>query len=200
MNLIPPRLILLHLDSRRTRGVMVLLAVIAIALRASQPVTKDTGLFPQLTLMLITLAAASVMAGATRSPFGDPERAASSPMSILRLTHLLTMIAAATAFVAVSGWTATYGISLVTILRNLAGFTGIALITAAVLGPHLSWTVPMGYVMYCGGQLDIQASSPWSWPLLPAGDLTATAITIALLITGIAAVSIAGARDRHDSP
>ncbi len=44
---------------------------------------------------------------------------------------------------------------------------GLALIAAAALGAHQSWTVPLGYVMYCGGELDIQAGSLWSWPLLP---------------------------------
>jgi hypothetical protein len=198
VNPFPLRLVRLHLDSRRTRDAVALLAVIAAALRASQPVTQGSGLFARLTLMLITAASASVIAGATRNPFGETERAASRPVSLLRLTQLTVVIAAAVAFTAISGWAASYGTSPAAILRNLAGLTGIALITAAVFGAHLSWTVPLGYVMYCGGELDIQAASRWSWPLLPAGDHAASAIAAGLLAAGVAAVSAAGGRDRRD--
>jgi hypothetical protein len=192
MSPIPPRLVRLYLGSRRTRAAIVLLAIIGAALRASQPLTSGTGVFPQLTLMLVIVAAACVIGTATRNPFGETERTASSPLAILRLAHLIALTATAAAFVAIFAWSAAYGSTPTAILRNLAGFTGIALITATIFGAHVSWTLPLGYVMYCGGQLDIQATSLWSWPLLPAGDIMATAIAIGLLTMGIAAACIAG--------
>jgi hypothetical protein len=38
------------------------------------------------------------------------------------------------------------------------------------MGAHLAWTVPLGYVMYCGAELDAQGHSLWSWPILPASN------------------------------
>jgi hypothetical protein len=190
----PPRLVRLYLVSRRTRTALLLLAVIGVALRASQPLTRGTGLFPRLTLLLVILAAACVIGTATHNPFGETERTASSPLTSLRLAHLIALTAAAAAFMAVFAWSAAYGSTPAAILRNLAGFTGIALLTARIFGAHVSWTLPLGYVMYCGGQLDIQASSRWSWPLLPAGDVTATVIAFGLLALGIAAACVTGGR------
>jgi hypothetical protein len=194
------RLVRLHLDSRRTRRALILLAAVAVIVRTSRPVTKDTGLFPQSTLMLLAVAAAAVIAAGTRTPFGEPEHTASSSLPALRLTHLLTLTATATATLAFAAGTATYGISAAAMLRNLTGFTGIALLTAAFLGAHLSWTIPLGYVMYCGAELDQQVSNLWTWPTQPTSNHTATAIAAALLIAGITAVSFTGARDHRTDP
>jgi len=193
----PVRLIQLHHRSRQTRRTLIVLAATAAALRASQPVTKASGVFSGLTLMLLTLAAASVIATSVRNPFGEPERTASSPLAALRLTHLALLTTTAAATTAVAGYTASYGTSTSAILRNLAGFTGIALLTAALLGAHLAWTAPLGYVMYCGAQLDAQSFNLGTWPTLPASNHAATAIAICLLTAGIATVTAAGARDRH---
>lgn len=193
----PARLATLYLSSRQTRTVLILLTATAAVLRASQPVTKDTGVFPELTLMLLTLAGAAIIAAATRNPFGEAEHTASSPLAALRLTHLLIVTGTATAAVAAAGWTASYATSAPVLVRNLAGFTGIALLTAAALGAHLAWTVPLGYVMYCGAELDTQTYRLWTWPILPAGNHAASALAVGLLTAGIAAATITGARSRH---
>jgi hypothetical protein len=193
----PARLIRLYLDSRQTRRALVLIAATAAGLRASEPVTQGAGVFAQLTLMLLTLGAAAVIAVATHNPFGEAEHTSSSPLAALRLTQLALLVAVATAAVATAGWTATYGVSPAVILRNLAGFTGLALLTAAILGANFAWTVPLAYVMYCGGELDLQAGSQLSWPILPASNHVASASAAGLLIAGITAVTIAGARDHR---
>ncbi len=200
MTPLPLRLIRLHLDSRQTRRALALLAATAALLRASQPWTRGAGLFAQLLLLLITVAAAAVIATSTHSPFGESEHAASSPLSVLRLTHLLTLSATATATFALAVTTATYGIGATAMLRNLAGLAGIALLAAALLGAHLAWTLPLGYVLVCGGELDQQVTSVWTWPTLPANNPSATLISLALLAAGLAAVTLTGARDHHTDP
>jgi hypothetical protein len=195
----PARLVRLHLDSRQTRRTVPLLIATAAVLRCSQPITKDAGLFPEVCLLLITVAAAAIIAAATHNPFGEPELTASSPLPALRLTHLGILTAAATAALAIAASTAAYDASTGTILRNLIGLTGIALLTAAVIGPHLAWTIPLGYVMYCGGQLDVQTSNLWTWPTQPASNQTATAIAAGLLIAGVTAVAFTGTRRDHAS-
>jgi hypothetical protein len=106
------------------------------------------------------------------------------------------MAGAATAATAAAAWTASYATSAPVLVRNLAGLTGIALLTAAVLGAHLAWTVPLGYVMYCGAELDAQAYRLWTWPILPAGNHAAAALAVGLLAAGIAAAAITGDRSR----
>jgi hypothetical protein len=197
MTLPPARLTRLYLDSRQTRTTLLLIAVTAGVLRASQPLTKNPGVFAQLTLLLLTLGTAAVIAAATRNPFGEAEHTASIPLPALRLAHLAAMTAAATAVTAAAGLTGSYGISATEILRNLAGFTGIALLTAAIAGAHLAWTVPLAYVMYCGAELDAQTPSPWSWPILPVSNHTATFTALCLLTAGITTATITGARERH---
>jgi hypothetical protein len=193
---IPTRLTRLYLASRQTRTILILLSATAALLRVSQPVTKDAGVFPELTLMLLTLAGAAVIAAATRNPFGEAEHTASSPLAALRLTHLLVLTVTATATIATAGWTASYAISAPALVRDLAGLTGIALLTAAALGADLAWTVPLGYVMYCAAELDAQYYRLWTWPILPAGNHAAGALAAGLLAAGIAAATIAGARGR----
>jgi hypothetical protein len=200
MTLPPLPLIRLHLNSRQTPRALILLIAIAVVLRASHPLTKDTNLFSQVTLMLITVAAAAIIAAGTRTPFGEPEHTASSSLPALRLTHLATLTATTTATLAIAAWTATYGMSAAVILRNVTGLTGIALLTAALLGAHLAWTAPLGYVMYCGGQLDVQVSNLWTWPTQPANNHTAAAIAAVLLVAGITAITITGARDHRTDP
>jgi hypothetical protein len=197
MTLPPQRLIRLYLCSRRTRPALLLLAAIAAVLRATQPMTKDPGLSAQLMLMLITIAAAAVIAAGTRTPFGEPEHSAGSPLPVLRLTHLLTLTATAIAALALAAGTADYADTTGALLRNLAGFTGIALLTAALLGAHLAWTTTLGYVIYCCGQLDVQVTNLWTWPTQPFGSHTATLIALTLLTAGLTAVTFTGARDHR---
>jgi hypothetical protein len=204
--MIPPRLLRLHLNSRQTSRALTMLAATAVVLRASQPWTRGSGiaglsgLFAQVVLMLITVAAAAIIATATYTPFGEHEHTAASPLPALRLTHLLTLSATATAAFTVAATTATFFIGTTAILRNLAGFTGIALIAAALLGARHAWIAPLGYTLLCGGAIDSQSVSGWTWPALPAGDHTADLIAVVLLVAGITAVALAGARDRHTDP
>lgn len=197
MTLPPRRLIGLHLRARQTGRGVVALAAIAAALRASQPWTGGSGLFPQVVLLLLTAAAASAVATGTHNPFGEVEHTASSPLPVLRGAHLLTLTGVALAGTAVAALTATYGVGGVALLRNLAGFTGIALLTAGILGAQLAWTVPLGYVLYCGGEIDLHLSSLWSWPIRPGADRAAAVVAVALLTAGAALVCLAGARDRR---
>jgi hypothetical protein len=189
------QLVRLHLDSRQTRTALLLIAVVAALFPATRTWNRGTGMFAQLVVLLITVAAASVTVASTRNPFGEAERTSSSPLPTLRVAHLLTLVTAATATFTVAA--ATLGLDTGLVLRNLAGLTGIALLTAVLLGAHLAWTVPLGYVVYCGGALDLNEVSRWSWPVQPASNQAATLIALALLVAGAAALAAAGPRDRH---
>jgi hypothetical protein len=197
MTLPPRRLIGLHWRSRQVGRAALGLIVVALALRAGHHWTSGDGLFPQVLLLLLDAAAATIIATSAGSPFGEAENTASRPLPLLRLTHLVTLTGIALAAVGPTALTTTYAISGPAVLRDLAGLTGIALLSAALLGAHLAWAAPLGYVVYCGGELDLHISNLRSWPTLPAGNHPATFLAAALLTAGLAAVSLAGTRDHR---
>lgn len=189
------RLLWLHLLSRRTPLALILLVAVAAVLRAVQPWTEGTGEFAALLPLVLAVGAASVIATSTHSPLGEPERA-TSPLPRLRLTQVTALLLAAAGLLGL----ARLGHDPLSTIRDLGGFTGLALITAAVTGAPLSWITPLAYAIYCGGPIDVNAVTLLSWPALPASNGAAAVTALLLLGAGVAAVTRAGARDRHAGP
>lgn len=182
------RLLRLHLDSRRIRLAVALLAATAVAQWACAKWIHGTGTLSQLLPILVACAAAAVIAAGTRSPFGEPERA-SRPLPALRLLHVLTLLTVATsALAAVTHEPAAT-------IRNLAGLTGLALLTAGLIGAPLAWTAPLGYVLVSAGEIDLHQDPLWAWPILPAGNLAAALLATATLVAGLAVTTLRGSRD-----
>lgn len=193
-----PQLMIHFLRSRMVVPALLLLTAVAaaagLALAASD--------YADLTLLLrltAPLAAAVVVGVAVRSPFGEVERTASRPLPPLRLAHLALLLV-----YSVVGFTLASVVpdddSLGMLLRNGAGFVGLALIGAWMLGTAASWLLPLAYG---GGAFLAYLIRPaseawWRWPLQSADDGSALAIALALLAGGLAIVVIAGARDHLD--
>ena len=182
------RLLRLHLDSRRTRLAVALLIATAIALRACSRWTHGTGTLSQLLPIIIACAAAAVIAAGTRSPFGEPERA-SRPLPRLRLLHILTTLVVATCALA------TMTDDPAAMIRNLAGLTGLTLLTAALTGAPLAWTAPLAYVLICAGEIDLHQAPLWAWPTLPATSTPAALLAAAILLAGLTVATLHGPRD-----
>jgi hypothetical protein len=195
MNLLAPRLVWLHLLSRRVPLGLTLIIVIAATLRLMQPWTQSPGTFAGMLPLVLAVGAAAIIAASAHSPFADPERA-TWPVPWLRLVQVSALTAAAAGLLGL----ARLGHDPLAAIRNLAGFTGLALITATVISAALAWITPLAYTIYCSGPIDIRQPSLWSWPALPSGNHTATLIALGLLGTGVAAISSAGAHDRHADP
>ncbi len=72
-----PRLVLLHLLSRRAPVALAVLGVTAGVLRLALDLhwVARSGAGAQQVPLVVVAAAAAVIAASTRSPFGDPERA-----------------------------------------------------------------------------------------------------------------------------
>jgi hypothetical protein len=193
-----PRLVFLFLRSRLV-GVS-LLVLTAIAAAAGFALDNSDNVDLVLLLRLTAPLAAAVAVGATvRSPFGEAERTASQPLPPLRLAHLALLLIFGVAGLALATFALDDG-SLGMLLRNGAGFVGLALIGAWLLGTAASWLLPLAYG---GGVFFAYLSLPpsdawWRWPLQPAGDDSALAIALALLAGGMAIIVIAGARDGLD--
>jgi hypothetical protein len=177
------RLLMSHLRSRRTGWALLTLTAIAVVNHLVTPWTNGTSPTEWLLLTLPAVAAAAVIATSTHSPFGEPEQA-TNPLPRLRFSHLLSMIPFAGAAFAL---TQTDPVEAV---RNLAGLTGLALLTAAAIGTAACWITPLAYAILCGGAIDLHETSAWTWPALPSTDSNAMSIALALLLTGAVARTV----------
>lgn len=91
---------------------------------------------------MIETAIATIIAAATRSPFGESERATGRWLPYLRLGLALALTAIAVgALVAGSAGAHLVGGEL-ELLRNLAGLVGIGLVSASLLGAY-AWVGPI---------------------------------------------------------
>ena len=190
------RLAYLYLCSRQAgRTIAVLVAVAAVAwlwLRWDSASTITVTIVP----IAIPLAAAMMVGASAGSPFGESEATGARPLWPLRGGHLLGLVAIAVAALAlvVLRWSVPDGVW--ALARNLAGFTGLALLTARVLGAGLSWIVPLGYAIFLFlAPQSGERPAPWTWPALEATDHMAALIALALLLAGLVVVALSGARD-----
>jgi hypothetical protein len=195
MSSVPSRLLRLHLLSRRAPLALILITAIAAILRGAQPWTEGPGEFAGMLPLVLAVAAAAVVATSTVSPFGEPERA-TYPLRWLRLIHIMTLLLAAAGLLGL----ARLGHDPLSAIRNLAGFTGMALLTAAVISAPLSWITSLAYAIYCGGPMDIRQVTLWSWPALPSSNHTATLFALLLLGAGVITITHFGAHDHHADP
>jgi hypothetical protein len=188
------RLIRLHLAGHRTIQAAVLLLLSAAVLLGLSPwIGTGSGIFGALTLLLLAAAPATVIAAGTHSPLGELERTAAVRLPLLRLFHLIPLIATACAAYQLAALAVQVSGGSMVLQRNLLGLTGICLLTAVALGAQSSWITALGYVVICGGALDRQEYSTWTWLTLPPRtDATIAALT--LLTAGLTIAILHGVR------
>lgn len=152
--------------------------------------------------------AASVVGSGAYSPFGETERTAARPLPPLRFGHLFGLISCAVlAFTfAALAWKLDgddQSRMVLTFIRNLGGFSGLALLAAWLVGGRLSWVPPLifsAYVLMRGMKPDGMEWARWAWPARPATDELSWAISLALLFAGLIFVCVFGPREsEHDS-
>ena len=199
------RLPWLYLVSRRAPVALGLLAGLAVLLwsalhwhwgiaggRAAQ----------QFISLTIETAAAAVIAVTTDGPFGEPERATGRWLPCLRLGTAAALTAIGYGALAAGAAGGALPGGTLALLRNLAGITGIGLLTAAALGGALGWTGPLAYLLVTEVALTGNPTTPWVWPARPPHDLGGALCAALLFAAGTAAITLLGARDsgRHSAP
>jgi hypothetical protein len=191
----PSRLTLLFFRSRATEQTLIILTLLAVAATIAFVTTDNPDLTPIL-LMVIPLAAAVVVGAATGSPFGEAERTASHSIPTLRGTHLALLLVCGGIGLAIASF-AQADDPLGTLLRNGAGFAGLALIGARLFGSGASWLLPLGYggVAFVDYLFQPDLDAGWRWPLQSTSDETALALALALFAFGISVIVIAGSRE-----
>ena len=193
------RLVRLHLASRRVPAALAAVAACAVGLRVALHWHWDTYGALQLPLVLET-GCAAVIAVATASPLGEPERATGRWLPFLRLGAALALTAAAAGALAAAGTGAHLAGGALDVLRNVAGLTGIGLLCAAALGGGLAWAGPLAYMVVAtyelyaawhGGAL----TTPWIWPARPPHDVGAALCAGLVFAAGMVVITVRGARD-----
>lgn len=194
------RLAGLYLRSRRAGHASAGIACVALLAWAvgrailAQPTVIVEYLSP--VLVFAALLVACLVAAGTGSPFGEAERTASRSLPALRFGHLAGLLAwAALSFLLVALLWGRGSAALV-LLRDLAGLSGLALLTARALGSRLSWTLPVAFVVIIplvGDGSDDRRWAWWAWVDQPAGDSTSWALAVALFAVGSGLVCLSGA-------
>lgn len=138
---------------------------------------------------------------AASSPFGDTELTGARSLAPVRFGHLSALLFFA-AFV-LSGALLAFDLDgarpeypLLVLLRNLAGFSGLALVTAWIVGTHLSWVPPfaaaIAYLTIMGTGGD--PISRWAMRSYDGSHGSAWVVALVLLLLGVVAVSLRGSR------
>jgi hypothetical protein len=191
------RLAWLYLVSRRAPAAAGLLAALGALLWAALhwhwniaggaaaqqfiPLTIETGM-------------AAVVAVTTYGPFGEPERATGRWLPYLRLAAAVLLTAAALGALAAGATGGYLPGGTLALLRNLAGMTGIGLLSAAALGGAFGWTGPMAYLLITEGAFAGSWTTPWEWPTRPPHDLGGALCACGVFAAGIVAVTLIGTR------
>jgi len=148
--------------------------------------------------MLVTLTietgAAAVIAVTTHGPFGEPERATGRWLPWLRLGNALALTAAAFGALAAGAAAGVLPYGTWALLRNLAGTTGIGLLSAVVLGGAFGWVAPMAYLLVTEVALGGHPTTPWVWAAHPPHDRGAALCASVVFVAGAVAITVLGAR------
>ena len=192
------RLARLHLASRRVPSGLAALAGCGAALWAALywHWTVGSGTGAQSLPVILEVGTASVIAVATRSPFGEPERATGRWLPYLRLGTAVALAAAALGVLA-AGAAIAGGLDggTLDLLRNVAGFTGIGLLLAAVTGGGLAWIAPIAYMVVAEYALLEPWTTPWVWPARPPHDRGEALCAALVFAAGVVVITVRGARD-----
>jgi hypothetical protein len=190
------RLARLHAASRRVLTCVLVLAAGAVALRIALHWLPRTGVYARQIPLIIEAGAAAVIGVTTRSPFGEPERATGRWLPWLRLAASVILTGIAVGALAAGAAAAHLAGGAVGLARDTAGFTGIALLTAAAAGGALAWIGPIAYVAVTLPALTEKWTTPWIWPARLPHDRGAAVCAALVFAAGVAVITARGARDR----
>ncbi len=192
------RLAWLYLVSRRVPGAVALLAGFGVLLWVALFWHWNIagGAAAAMVIPLIVEAGvAAVIAVTTYGPFGEPEQATGRWLPYLRLGTAVALTAAAVGALAAGATGGTLPEGFLAMFRNMAGITGIGLVSAAVLGGMLAWAGPMAYLVLTETMLSGGRASPWVWPTKPPHNLDAALCAGLVFLAGAVLITLRGARE-----
>jgi hypothetical protein len=146
--------------------------------------------------VLLEAGTASVIALTTYSPFGEPERATGRWLPYLRFGTAGALTGIAVGLLSAGAAAAHLPGGTLEVVRNVAGITGIGLISAAVIGGGLSWIGPMAYLVLSEDAILNAWRTAWVWPTRSSQDAGAALCAALVFVAGIAITTARGARQR----
>ena len=192
------RLAWLYLISRRTPSALALLAGFGALLWAAlfwHWTVAGGAAAQQVVSLIVEAGAAAVIAVSTYGAFGEPERATGRWLPYLRLGASVALTVAAAGALAAGSTGGAMPEGLSATFRNVAGITGVGLLSAAVLGGLLAWAGPIAYLVLTETMLSGGRSSPWVWPTRPPHDPGAALCAAGVFAAGAVLISLRGARE-----
>jgi hypothetical protein len=199
------RLVWLYLRSRRAPSALVALLACGFVLWVALKYHwwYGSGNASDELPSLLTACAAAIIGVTTHSPFGEPERATGRWLPFLRPALILALCGAAIGFLALGAAVAydpRAGVGLVhgvlPVVRNLLGFTGVALLFSLVIGGLLSWIGPLAYVLICQCAAIANYSEPITWAARPPTDRGGWIAALVVFAASLAAFTVRGPRIR----
>jgi hypothetical protein len=188
------RLLYLYLRSRLANWAIALLAISGVIEWLWLWHFPPYGFLLSLSLVFIPLGPALVIGAGARSPFGDIERTASRSVGTLRFGHLIALFLFAALVLIAGSSRITVGIDR-ELIRNLAGYLGLTLLAAWLIGTGLSWVVPLGYAALA---LVIVPGNRLAWAVRVPIDSWSVAVAAVLVTLGLLVVTLQGTRDQTD--
>lgn len=188
------RLARLYAASRRVVTCLLVLAACAVALRVALHWLPRSGVFARQIPLIIEAGAAAVIGVTAGSPFGEPERVAGRWLPYLRLAAAVALAGAALGVLAAGSASQHMDGGTLGLLRDLAGFTGLAFLVGSVLGGALAWIGPIGYLGITLPALTGHWTTPWLWAVRPPHDRGAAICAGLVFAAGLAVVTVRGAR------
>jgi hypothetical protein len=192
------RLVRLYVASRRVPVALAALLGCSLVLRGALEWhwVPSSGPLTQQLPVLLEAGTASVIALTTYSPFGEPERATGRWLPFLRLGTAVALTAIAVGLLSAGAAAAHLPGGNLDLLRNVAGITGIGLISAAVIGGGLSWIAPMAFLALSEYAMLNAWRTPWLWPTRSSQDAGAALCAALVFVAGDAIIAVRGARQR----
>ena len=192
------RLVRLYVASRRVPVALGALVGCSLVLRAALEWhwIPSGGPLTQQLPVLLEAGTASVIAVTTYSPFGEPERATGRWLPYLRLATAVALAGIAVGVLSAGAAAAHLPGGTLDVVRNVAGITGIGLISAAVIGGGLAWIGPMAYLVLSEDAILNAWRTPWVWPTRPSQDAGAALCAALVFVAGVAIITARGARER----
>jgi hypothetical protein len=191
------RLVRLYAASRRIPVALGAFVACGVVLRAALEwhwIPRSGPLTQQLPVLLET-GTAAVIALTTSSPFGEPERATGRWLPYLRFATAGALTGIAVGLLTAAAAAAHLPGGALDVVRNVAGITGVGLISAAVIGGRLSWIGPMAYLVLSEDAILNAWRSPWVWPTSPLHDAGAALYAALVFAAGLAIITACGARE-----
>jgi hypothetical protein len=201
-HLVLPRLVRLHLASRRIptaiAALCVLIPLMQWAVRGALSQGSTGGPGPavaarQLALLLET-AAAAVVSAAMHGPFGESEKISGRLLPWLRLMTASLLTGVALTALSLGAWGTGLPGGEFAVLRDTAGMVGIGLLGTVVIGGHFAWTGPAGYFVIAAYADSDTWTTPWTWPARPGDDLGAAMCATSIAMLAILAITVLGPR------